>query len=178
MPKLYCAYFGDLERTNLDGKTHVKMKGAGLGGNEHTLGWTVFERLLRGQLKELLLSKFCMDRPNDFSVTAADGTFSLRADLSDKRKDLGTVWWHGCELLVTRPWLPRDYDEERGHPLCVPSFAGACAVCMDTLGPADRVTHVECCEHNFHEACLQEWFGRLRADGRAPTCPTCRRLRG
>ena len=50
LPKLYCAYFGDVERTNLDGKTHVKMKGAGLGGNEHTLGWMVFERLLRGQL--------------------------------------------------------------------------------------------------------------------------------
>mgnify|MGYP004277107749 CR=1 FL=1 len=57
LPKLYCAYFGDVERTNLDGKTHVKMKGAGLGGNEHTLGWTVFERLLRGQLSELLPTK-------------------------------------------------------------------------------------------------------------------------
>ena len=75
---------------------------------------------------------------------------------------------------MTRPWLPSDYDDERGHPLCVPSFAGACAVCMDPLGAAERVAHLECCERNFHATCLEAWFAQRRGEAREPSCPYCR----
>ena len=47
-----------------------------------------------------------------------------------------------------------------------------------TLGAADTVAHVECCQRNFHERCLQEWFGRRRAEGLDPTCPWCRAVCG
>ena len=173
-PKTYCADFGDAERTSLDGKTHVKMKGTGLGGNENRLGPATFEQLVRKQLKELPLHKFCMDRPNDFSVTAAEGTFSLHAELSDKRCDVGYAQWHGCELLVTRPWTARDYDDERGHPLCVPSFGGACAICTEPLGTAAGLTHLGCCGRNFHAACLARWHAQQREQALPPSCPHCR----
>ena len=104
------------------------------------------------------------------SVTAADGAFSLRADLSDKRKDLGTVWWHGCELLVTRPWVARDYDGERGHPLCVPRFDAACVICTEPLGKAADVAHAACCARNFHAACLERWHQQRGHR----SCPMCR----
>ena len=80
------------------------MRGASLSGNEHSLGPANFEKLVRKQMIELHLEKFSMDRPSDFSVAAADGTFRINADLSDKRLDVGYTEWHGCELLVTRPW--------------------------------------------------------------------------
>ena len=165
-PKTYCADFGDgTERTSLDGRTHVKMKGASLSGNEHSLGPATFEQLTRKQVAELVLGKFCMDRPKDFSVTAVEGTFSLNAELSDKRLDMGYAQWHGCELLITRPWTGRDFDPGRGHPLCVKPVE-PCSICLTPLhtgGPTQLA-----CGHSFHRHCVERWF-----DTNA-TCPLCR----
>ena len=168
-----------MQRSTLDGRTHVKLKGTGLGNNEHVLGPAVFEKLVRKQVKEVNLHKFSMDRPKDFSVAASDGVFKLQADLSDKRCDVGYTEWHGCELLVTRPWVPRDYDGERGHPLCVPFLKGGCAICYETLGVvavegAEAVTHLKCCNHNLHSRCLQRWLDTQGDEGRALCCPFCR----
>jgi hypothetical protein len=173
-PKTYCGDFDDVERSTLDGRTHVKMKGTGLGGNEAVLGPRTFERLVRKQLERVDLHKFCMDRPKDFSVTAAEGTFALRADLSDKRCDVGYVTWHGCELLLTRPWTARDFAGERAHPLCLASMREPCAVCQDTLGACESVTHLECCAHNLHTSCLDRWHRACLGEGRPPSCPLCR----
>ena len=165
-PKTYCADFGDgTERTSLDGRTHVKMKGAGLGGNEHNLGPATFEKLVRKQQTELVLHKFCMDRPKDFRVTATEGTFSLNAELSDKRLDVGYKQWHGCELLVTRPWTGRDFDPDRGHPLCVKPV-DPCAICLQPLHK-EAPTQLAC-GHSFHRRCVDRWLATN------PTCPMCR----
>ena len=165
-PKLYCADFGDgTDRTCLDGRVHVKMKGTGLSGNDHVLGPATFEKLVRKQMIELHLEKFSMDRPSDFSVAAADGTFRINADLSDKRLDVGYTEWHGCELLVTRPWTATDRDAEHGHPLCVP-MKEPCSIC---LAPLSSCTPTQLpCGHNFHAACMRRWSTT------SGTCPMCR----
>ena len=141
------------------------MKGAGLTGNEWQLGPATFEKLVRKQQTELVLHKFCMDRPKDFRVTATEGTFSLNAELSDKRLDVGYKQWHGCELLVTRPWTGRDFDPDRGHPLCVKPV-DPCAICLQPLHK-EAPTQLAC-GHSFHRRCVDRWLATN------PTCPMCR----
>lgn len=50
-----------------------------------------------------------------------------------------------------------------------------CGMCREPMG-ADEATicHTECL-HSFHMSCLTGWSRTLRFDGKAVTCPACRR---
>lgn len=54
--------------------------------------------------------------------------------------------------------------------------AGACGICTDDFVPLCVGTQLPC-GHVYHYDCIVPWVGECLANGRTPSCPTCRDTR-
>ena len=48
-----------------------------------------------------------------------------------------------------------------------------CSVCLERIG--NRTTYITCCNHVFHDSCIQTWKTFQSRAKRTCTCPLCRK---
>lgn len=65
-------------------------------------------------------------------------------------------------IVATFPVFP--YEEKAGGG----AGEGSCVVCLDEYRAGDQLRRLPGCEHAFHQACIDAWFGSH------DTCPVCR----